>query len=164
MSFNVSEETYSVDIGERPPASTNRTLNDRTTLSSLTTGSFYDEQLYQLTVKEAIETPRPLVVVFASPAFCTTPVCGPQVQAVSSLREKYGGMVDFIHIDIYENPEEIQGDVSSGVRTPILEEWGITADEWTYVIGSDSLVSASFENFAPEPVLEEAIKTTLERG
>ena len=48
-----------------------------------------------------------MVVVFASPAFCVNAVCGPQVEVLSELQEVYGDRASFVHVDLYENPEEI---------------------------------------------------------
>ena len=55
---------------------------------------------------------RPLLTVFASPAFCTNAVCGPQVEIAIELREVYGNEVDFMRVDLYSNPQEIQSKAS----------------------------------------------------
>ncbi len=160
--FPVASETRSVDAGERPPASRNRTLADTGgDVSALTTGSLHDPDLYRLTVAEALDNGQPLVVVFASPAFCTNAVCGPQVEVASELQETYGGQADFIHVDLYENPQEIQGDLSKAIVTPLLDEWGLISQEWTYVVDHTGTVAARFENFVSKSELEEALMATL---
>ncbi len=159
--FPVAESTMSVDKGERPPASRNRTLADVDSIAELTTGTQHDPELYAVTVSEALEQDRPFVVVFASPAFCTNAVCGPQVEVASALREQYGDRISFIHVDLYQNPHEIKGDLSSAVVTPLLEEWGLVSQEWTFVMGADGKVAARFENFVPHSELEEALLTVL---
>lgn len=162
--FTVKEEPESVAVGEAVPPSLNRTLADVSDVADLTTGSFHDEELYRYTVAEAIERKRPFVVVFASPAFCTNAVCGPQVEVVSELRQQYGKDVDFIHIDLFDNPREIQGDLSRAVETPLLDEWGLVSQEWTYVVGADGRVVARFENFAGAEELAEAIESAVQNG
>jgi hypothetical protein len=164
MRFAVASETLAPAIGERPPASVHRTLADVASPAELTTGSTQDPGLYSLTIAEALDNGRPLAVVFASPAFCTTPVCGPQVEVVSDLRARFGSEADFIHIDLFANPQEIQGDLGQAVRHPVLSEWGIRTDEWTFVIGSDGKVSGRFEGFAPRHELEGAIAAALGEG
>ena len=159
--FPVAEHTESVDLGQRPPASMNRTVDDVESIAELTTGSQHDPELYSRTVAEALDEDRPFVVVFASPAFCTNAVCGPQVEVATSLREKYGDEANFIHVDLYENPHEIKGDLSLARVTPLLEEWGLVSQEWTFVMGADGTVAARFENFVPEAELEEALQAVL---
>ena len=65
---------------------------------------------------------RPLLVVFASPAFCTIAVCGPQVEIASELREVYGNEVDFMRVDLYSIPQKNQSDLSIAKLTPLLRE------------------------------------------
>ncbi len=159
--FPVAEHTESVDIGQRPPASMNRTVDDVGSIAELTTGSQHDPELYSRTVAEALDEDLPFVVVFASPAFCTNAVCGPQVEVATNLREKYGDQASFIHVDLYENPHEIKGDLSVARVTPLLEEWGLVSQEWTFVMAADGTVAARFENFVPEAELEEALQAIL---
>ena len=159
--FPVAEHTESVDIGQRPPASMNRTVDDVESISELTTGSQHDPELYSRTVAEALDEDRPVVVVFASPAFCTNAVCGPQVEVATNLREKYGDQASFIHVDLYENPHEIKGDLSVARVSPLLEEWGLVSQEWTFVMAADGTVAARFENFVPEEELEETLQAIL---
>jgi hypothetical protein len=162
--FPVSMRTESVAVGESPPRSANRTLRDVPSIAQLTTGSHRDPGLYQTTVAEALASGRPTVIVFASPAFCTNAVCGPQVEVLSELREKYGGRANYVHIDYYQNPHEIQGDLTRAIPSPHLAEWGLRALEWTYVIGRDGTVAARFENFAPRAELDAALDEALARG
>jgi hypothetical protein len=159
--FVVAQHSRSIAVGQLAPPSRNRTLADVSNVYELTTGSLADESLYQVTVADALSHQRPFVVVFASPAFCTNAVCGPQVEVVSELREKFGSKADFIHVDLYENPQEIQGDLASAVTTPLLAEWGLTSQEWTYVVGADGKVAARFENFVGADELEQAISAAI---
>lgn len=162
--FKVAERPQSVAVGEPVPPSHNRTLADVADVSELTTGSFYDEELYRYTVADALQRNRPFVVVFASPAFCTNAVCGPQVEVVSELREMYAADADFIHVDLFTNPQEIQGDLTRAIETELLDEWGLVSQEWTYVVGADGLVTARFENFAGAGELSDAIEAAIEKS
>jgi hypothetical protein len=164
VQFTVNEEPVAVAVGEQVPRSQNRTLRDVEDVSELTTGSFHDSELYRHTIAEAVDRQRPFVVVFASPAFCTNAVCGPQVEVASELRERYGESVDFIHVDLFENPHEIQGDLSRAVETPLLDEWGLVSPEWTYVVAAGGTVAARFENFVGTEELSEAIEKAIAAG
>ena len=160
--FRVEEHPRSIAVGEHAPPSRNRTISDVESVCELTTGSLVDESLYQTTIADALSRQRPFVVVFASPAFCTNAVCGPQVEVVSDLHDRFGGKADFIHVDLYENPHEIQGDLASAVTSPLLAEWGLTSQEWTFVVSADGKVAARFENFVGTSELEQAINAVLE--
>ena len=162
--FPVAEMAISVTVGQKAPASASRTLSGEGSIAKLTTGSHRDPELYQYSIAEAIDRDRPLLRVFASPAFCTNAVCGPQVEIASELREVYGNEVDFVHVDLYSNPHEIQGDLSVAKITPLLEEWGLSSQEWTFIVDSDGIVTHRFENFAPKPELIEALDQAIAMG
>jgi len=159
--FQVAESAMSVTVGQKAPPSDSRTLSIVGNISDLTTGSFRDPELYRYSIAEALERDRPLLIVFASPTFCTNAVCGPQVEIVGELREEYGDRVDFVHVDLYTNPREIQGDLSRAMLTPLLKEWGLVSQEWTFIVGSDGIVTHRFENFAPKPELIEALNQSV---
>ncbi len=159
----VAERTLAPDVGEPAPASLNRTLEDVESVYQLSTGAEPDPALYALTVAEAIEAGRPFVIVFASPGFCTNALCGPQAEILTVLRERHGDRANFIHVDLYENPEEIRTmGLGVAIETPLLREWGLHTPEWTFIIGADGLVAGRFEAFAPEEELEEALIAVLD--
>jgi hypothetical protein len=159
----VAAKPKSPAAGDRAPASRNRVASDVGTLTELTTSTEADPALYRARIADAIAAGRPFVVVFASPAFCTTPLCGPQVEDLSVLAKQYAGQAEFIHVDIYDNPHEIKGDLSRARRSPLLAEWGIMTDEWTFVVASDGRVAARFEAYAASEEVEGALKAVLTR-
>lgn len=164
FTFPVAPRPQSIAVGQLAPASRNRTLDDVASVTALTTGSEPDPALYRTKISEALAAKQPLVVVFASPAFCTNELCGPQVEVVGELAGEYGERARFVHVDIYENPDEIDGDLARARRSPLLPEWGITTDEWTFVIDREGRVAARFESFASKAELADAIDEVLARG
>lgn len=162
LTFPVAERADAPSVGDAVPPSVNRTLRDVASIHDLSTGAEPDPELYRLTIAEAVEQPRPLVVVFASPGFCTNALCGPQVEMMSDLRLEYGDAVDFIHVDLYVNPQQIQGDLDNAIRTPVLAEWGLHTDEWTFVVDGAGRVSERFEAFATIAEVRAAIEAVLQ--
>ena len=165
--FEVLEQSPVPALGVISPLSENKTLSAFGDLALITTDYSPDESLYQVTVREAVESPLPAVVVFASPAFCTTATCGPQVDTVSELRAKYDGQAHFIHVELYDNPDEIQGDLTRARIAPTVDEWGLTQlphwfnESWTFVLDADGRVLERFEGFATLTELEESLAETL---
>ncbi|MDA0270621.1 MAG: hypothetical protein O2798_06180 [Chloroflexi bacterium] len=157
----VVEETRAVAIGVTAPASQNRTAADVAWLAELTTSPAPDPALYGASIADLLGRGQPFVVAFASPAFCTTALCGPQVELLSELVPVYGDQVNFVHIDLYENPHEIQGDLTRARRSPLLDEWGVTGDQWTFVVDANGRVAARFESYAARDELEPAILAVI---
>jgi hypothetical protein len=159
--FEVAASLSAPAVGTPAIKSVTRTVKDVETLAQLTTGSMHDEELYQATIAEAVSSGRPTVIVFASPAFCTNAVCGPQVEVLRQLKEKYRGVANFIHVDFYDNPDEIQGDLSRSRLSPSVLEWGLPSIEWSFVVDARGVVSARFEAFATFKEVEEELRRVL---
>ena len=55
----------------------------------------------------------------------------------------------------------IQGDRFTAKQVPAVAEWGLPTEPWTFIVDSEGLIRAKFEQFTPEEVLEEALEETL---
>lgn len=159
--FEVKDAPAAPRVGSPAIRSVSKTARDVERLSQLTTGSLHDPELYQTTIADAVASGLPTVVVMASPAFCTNAVCGPQVEVLQELKNKYRGKANFIHVDLYDNPEEIQGDLSRARLSPTVVEWRLPSAEWSFVIDRNGIISARFESFATLDELEQALQRTL---
>ena len=160
--FVVNASSSTPSLGARVPLDRNKTAADVDSLSELTTDEDPDPDLYQLTIAEAASNGRPTVISFATPAFCTSATCGPQVQVVSLVKELHGAEADFIHVEVYDNPAEMDGDVSKGVLSPLIDKWGLLSEPFTFVLDGDGLVAAKFEGFVAQEELEVALTGVLQ--
>ena len=170
LELEIGEQSPVPGLGSRPPLSRTKTLADVDGVERLTTDYTPDEDLYRLSVAAAIESPRPAVIAFASPAFCTSPTCGPQVDTVSELKEAYQGRADFVHVEIYDRPEEIQGDLSRAEVADAVKEWGFTDlpewfnESWVFILNGQGLVEQRFEGYATLTELEAVLQQALGEG
>ncbi len=161
LTFEVAERTRAPNVGEPAVKSRNRLGSEVDSIEELTTGSLIDPDLYAITIADAIESGLPTVVVFASPAFCVNAVCGPQVEVLQELKDSYRGRAHFVHVDIYDNPQEIQGDLSVAKISPVVAEWGLPSIEWTFVIDGKGEVADRFEAFATFEEVAEALERVI---
>ena len=159
--FDVPAETRAPTVGDPAIPSRSKTIQEVETLSQLTTGSMQDEDLYQISIADAIESGLPTVIVMASPAFCINAVCGPQVEVLRDLKNEFAGQANFIHVDYYDNPHEIQGDLNRAVLSPVAREWDIPSAEWSFVIDREGVIAGRFEGFTPLEELRQALKRVL---
>jgi hypothetical protein len=168
LSVDVAEESIVADVGEIAPFSATKTLEDANgDLSTITSHQRPDPDLYRQSIVDAIISGKPSVVVFASPAFCTSPTCGPEVDTVVELKNAYASDANFIHVEVYDNPAEIQGDLTQARLSPNLAEWGIDQvpgyrnESWTFVLGRDGRIAQRFEGYATYEEIEVALLETL---
>ena len=159
--LTVDEQSATPAIGSPAPRSNNKTSRNVGKLEELTTDPNPDPALYNMTIAEAIKLGRPLVVIFATPAFCETATCGPQLEVVKALKSEFLEEANFIHIEVYDNPLEMRGDLSKGRISPTLTEWNLPSEPWTFVLDDRGLVGAKFEGFATGEELREALAGVL---
>ncbi|MDA1188540.1 MAG: hypothetical protein O2854_02500 [Chloroflexi bacterium] len=157
----VKEQSATPTVGAVVPRSNNKTVSDVERLSQLTTDTNPDSELYEMTILEALDTGKPLVVTFATPLYCQTATCGPQVDVVKKVKGQYGDVLNFIHVEVYDNPEEIEGDLSRARISPTLEEWGLPSEPWVFVVTADGKLSSKFEGFVGEEEIIAAIEALL---
>jgi hypothetical protein len=168
LPLTVTKTSPVVDIGQAAPHSRNKTLRDVDDIQQLTTAWTPDPELYLNTIERAVTNQAPAVIVFASPAYCTSPTCGPEVETLQGLKEQYKDVAYFIHVEVYDNPDEISGDLTLARITPVVDEWGISSvphwqnESWAFITDREGIVTARFEGYATAEELEEALLAVLQ--
>ena len=159
--IEMKPKTATPAIGERPPASVTKLAKDFEDLKDMTSDPEPDEELYSLTVAEGLDAGKPLVVAFSTPAFCRTATCGPQLDVIKDLQDFYYRDVNFIHVEVYDKPAEIEGNLPSAPLAQAMIDWGLPTEPWTFVMDADGKVAAKFEAFATKDELEAALDAVL---
>ena len=162
LSFEVTERSATPSLGALAPRSATRTLADGTALEELTSDPAPDPDLYQMTIAQALDSGRPLLVTFATPAFCTSVTCGPQVDIIKELKEAYKDRVNVIHVEVYENPREMREDLNTARISPVIDEWSLPSEPFTFLMDTQGRVAGKFEAFTSYEELDEALKGLLE--
>jgi hypothetical protein len=159
--FEVKQVSATPAIGAAAPRSVNLTARDVPDLSALTSANPPDPDLYRLSIAEALDSGKPLVVVFATPAFCVSATCGPQVEVISAVKERHREQANFIHVEVFANPQEIKGGRPAGGFVPAVAEWGLPTEPWTFIVDKEGKVRAKFEQFTTEEEIEAALAEVL---
>ena len=161
LGFDVKLTSSSPAIGSLAPRSLNKTGGDGADLEEITTSPEPDPDLYRMTVADAVAEGTPTVVTFATPAFCSTATCGPQIEVLSALKDRHGERASFIHVEVYDNPVEIREDFSKRRISPVLEEWGLISEPYTFILDGEGVIRSKFEGFVTEEELEAALEEVL---
>jgi hypothetical protein len=112
--------------------------------------------LHSTSIAEALApAQKPLVVLFATPALCTSALCAPELMAVQQLHARYADAANFIHVEIYQFPFD-------GVHTAqTVDDWKLPSEPWTFVIDKGGIVRDRFEGAAPFEEIEPSLKALL---
>ena len=152
--LHVKDASFTPAVGSSPPMDANKTAADVAGLDEITSWSTPDPDLYQATIPQLAGDGMPSVVVFASPALCTSPTCGPQVETVSQLKDEYKDRVSFAHVEVYDNPHEIQGDLTTARYSPLIETWGLSRIEdylnesFVFILDREGRIASKYEGYA----------------
>ncbi len=143
----INSASTAPDVGEAAPASLNRTLATEPDIALLSSANDPDPALYQLTVADAIASGRPTVVGFLTPAFCQTRWCAPVLDSLEATRVETGDAVNFIHIEVFDDFQEM-------TIVKEMAEWGLESEPWVFVLDGQGRVVARFSGpLSPEELL-----------
>jgi hypothetical protein len=82
---------------------------------------------------------EPIFLLFATPQFCQSRVCGPVVDVAEQVKEQYGDKAAFIHMEIYND-----NDPSKGVR-PQVKAFHLPSEPWLFAIDRLGVIRAEVE-------------------
>lgn len=160
--MKIKEESTAPMVGSLALKSITKTIRQTHSFTELTSGNLQDPDFYQLTLAEAIGNGRPTIVVFTSPAFCSTPFCGPQLKILQDLKLELKHQVNFIHVEYYESPHLILGDLNNAAISKTVLEWNLPDPQWTFLIDHKGTITHRYQGFVNLRELNQALQETLQ--
>lgn len=94
---------------------------------------------------------KPAVLLFATPALCTSRVCGPVVDIIEQLKAERPDDASYIHMEIYKDNV-----VDNGLR-PQVEAYHLPTEPWLFVVDPEGRVSTAIEGAFSAEELNAAI-------
>ena len=157
--FVVLEESASVAMGAPAPLSETLTLDDVEDVAEIDTSNPPIPEMHTMTIAEAVTSGRPSVIVFATPAFCLSRICGPTKDVVDELFEQYKSEVNFVHVEPYELDRARSGEGLFPI--PATTEWGLQSEPWVFLVDSEGFIAAKFEAVVTMDELKAALEPLL---
>lgn len=108
-------------------------------------GTMHDVDFADVVGKE------PVVLLFATPALCSSRVCGPVVDIAEQVKSERPDDAAYIHMEVFED-----NDPSKGPREQVLD-YDLRTEPWLFVIDSDGRVSTRIEGAFSEAELNAAL-------
>lgn len=135
--FQVLETAPYPLVGQRAIASLSPTVTDNRGVSPICTRT-PPCSMHEVTIADALQSAKPTVVIFGTPEFCTSRVCGPTVDIIESVKKSMGDKASFIHVEVWKNDKDAVG--KTGGEAPTYAQWKLDTDPITYFIAPDGLV------------------------
>lgn len=181
--FQVREKSESPSAGDPAPPSRQTLLMDVSDLREIDTSDPPDPAMHEMTIAAAVQSGRPTVIVFATPAFCVSQLCGPTKSLVDDLYAKYKAQANFIHVEPYflaeardgkglcpvpvmnaqyaAHPEPGCPTVPPEELPPPEQNWNLSTEPWVFMVDADGKIAAKFEGVVGGPELEDALRPLL---
>lgn len=102
--------------------------------------------LHKTDVPSLLNSKKPFVVIFATPARCQTSYCGPVLDLTKEVAKNSD--IKAIHIEIYKN--ETSNDVLDAVS-----EWGLQTEPWLFGINADGTINSRLDGAFDMSEIEE---------
>jgi hypothetical protein len=110
--------------------------------------------LHALRIKDAVTSGKPSALLFATPGFCTSRTCAPMLGVVLQLRDRYREQADFVHVEIYKEPQK-------RVVADTVNEWGLQSEPWIFMVDKGGTIADRLEGTASMDELDASLKPLL---
>lgn len=138
-------------LGEEFPAAPTPTADDPGDLAELCTRD-PDCSMHDVSLDEALQEGRPVVLSVATPAYCATAICGPVVDVIQEVKDASDrDDVAWIHVEVYED--------AGNTPTDLVTSLGLPSEPWTFFIDADGIVADRLEGPTPHEIVNEALAT-----
>ena len=98
---------------------------------------------------------EPVMLLFATPQFCQSRVCGPVVDVAEQVKQEYGDKAAFIHMEIYND-----NDPGKSVR-PQVRAFNLPSEPWLFAIDREGRVSSAIEGAVGVEGMTAAVKKAV---
>ncbi len=96
-----------------------------------------DDELYTITLEDALSNGLPTIISFSTPSFCQTAICAPVLDTVKQVKNENQGSANFVHVEIF-------GDFETFETAATVDEWQLQSEPWTYLLDGDGVITARF--------------------
>jgi hypothetical protein len=114
-----------------------------------------DPHLHGTTIAHALAQHRPILVIFSTPTFCVSLMCGPETDGLEDLAKRYRDRAVFIHVEIWRNHQKSVVN-EAAADWVCCDESGNLTEHWLFLIGTDGVIKDRWGPlFDPDEVAKE---------
>ncbi|MDQ6834678.1 MAG: hypothetical protein M3016_00640 [Actinomycetota bacterium] len=142
------------DVGRRSPAISTDTVASVGGQTSLLTTRLPPEAMHSVSLRQALGK-RPIALLFSTPQFCVSRVCGPVTDVAVSLQHEFAGRISFIHQEVYAHNRP-----QLGFR-PQMKAFHLRTEPWLFTINRRGVITARLEGAFGTTELRRALEAAL---
>jgi hypothetical protein len=161
--FQVLDAPRVPAVGDKAIASDNFVLDSNVPAQAIDSrasspADIPDAPLHELTIAQALQQHKPLVIVFSTPVYCISRFCGPITDMIADLQKQFGDQANFIHVEIWQDFQKHQ-------PGPTALQWlyrgGDLREPWVFLVDRSGTIVGRWDNVVTRdevlPALQKAI-------
>lgn len=152
LPFEVLEEPRVPVPGDEAIAVATPTVDDDQGVFELCTRE-PDCSFHEVSLDGALEAAGPVVIMFSTPRFCVSQVCGPVLDVLINESDDFPDTT-FIHSEIWANDE-------TSIPVDAVAEWGLQTEPWLFGIKPDGTVAARLDGAFDQAEVRSLIEATV---
>ncbi|HEY3833702.1 MAG TPA: hypothetical protein VGO03_15505 [Acidimicrobiia bacterium] len=149
LGFEVAKTAQAVTIGEPAPLAASPTVAHPLGVTRVCTRTPACP-LHTKSLSTLIGKGRPVVLLFATPAYCQTHYCGQVLDALLPLVPQYSAKADFVHCEIYQSGP-------TGPEISTVTAWSLPSEPWFFAIDAEGTVRARLDGAFDQDEMRAAI-------
>jgi hypothetical protein len=107
-------------------------------------------ELHTISLDAALANGKPTAILFASPGFCSSQTCAPQLGVLLQVKPKHADTVNFVHVEIYKDPR-------NSVLADAVKEWNLPSEPWIFFVDKSGTIVERFDGIATAEEIEAGI-------
>ncbi len=142
--------------GDALPALATPTVDDPRGVTPICTRSPACE-LHQRTAADVMAAGEPMVLLVATPAFCSTVICGPVLDVLLDVLPDVPG-ITAVHAEVFTDPENNSVPPTPEDFAPAVTELGLAFEPVLYTVGADGIVRDRLDYIFGEEEIRSALE------
>ncbi len=155
--FSVRERPAAPGVGDAAISVATPTAADGDAIAEISSDPDPEPGLYARSLDEALAAGAPILLAFATPAYCHSRTCAPVLDAVKRVWREHAGRLTGIHVEIFRNPrnpERLE-------EAEAFAAWRLPSEPWVFLIDREGRIAAAWEGPAARTELDEAVRALL---
>ncbi|MGE3910297.1 MAG: hypothetical protein AB7K36_13140 [Chloroflexota bacterium] len=107
-------------------------------------------ELHGTSLDAVLAAGKPTVILFASPGFCTSATCAPQLGVLLEAKPRHAGQAEFVHVEIYKDPR-------NQVLADAVAAWKLPSEPWMFFVDRTGTIVERFDGIATAEEIDAGI-------
>lgn len=116
--------------------------------------------MHDTSLDVALKNGEPTVVVIATPAYCQSQLCGPEVDLLEEVKRGYAGTVNFIHIEVLKN-DDADTVAAFSPLSPAAMAFKLEEEPVIYCVGTNGIIESRLLGPVDRTNIDDATRALL---